>query len=213
MFYNEEYNEMGYDYFPGEYVYGDLYYIPEEYMEERWWPIPEAPSYMISDCGRVWSSISHKFLKPKPLDKHGHLGVCLSTGNGLVYRYIHRLMAEAFIPNRANYPIVRHLNDNPTCNYLDNFAWGTQKDNYEDARRNCHVHYVTPEEREIGLEKMRIPILAINLATGEEIHFRGQTEASKVLGIKQANIWKVLNGERRQAGGYSFKYIRGDAYV
>lgn len=49
-----------------------------------------------------------------------------------VYGYLHRLVAMAYIPNPNNYPIVRHLNDNPLDNRLANLAWGTQKDNVKD---------------------------------------------------------------------------------
>lgn len=50
-----------------------------------------------------------------------------------VYGYLHRLVAMAYIPNPNNYPIVRHLNDNPLDNRLANLAWGTQKDNVKDS--------------------------------------------------------------------------------
>ena len=153
MYYNEEYNEMGYDYISGEFIYGDDCYIDEDHMDERWWYIEGAPGYMVSDHGRVWSE----------------------------------------------------------NNYLDNLFWGTQKDNSEDCRRNGHMHYLTPEEREIGISKMRIPILATNLKTGEQIYFRGQGEAARELGLQQANIWKVLNGQREHSGGYHFEYLEKGA--
>ena len=208
LFYADEYNEFGHDYIDGEYVYGDDCYVGEDYMDERWWYIDGYPGYMISDRGRIWSSKTQKFLKPKPMDGHGHLGVCLRINGVAHYEYIHRLMAKAFIPNPKNYPIVRHLNDIPNDNYLDNFSWGTQKHNFEDSLRNGNVHFVTPEERELGLSKMRKPIIATNIRTGERKKINGQTEASKFLGIPQSNIWKVMNGERSHAGGYYFEYLK-----
>lgn len=212
MFYRDEYDETGYDYVPGEFVYGDDCYISEEYIDERWWYIDGIPGYMISDYGRVWSESTQRFLKVKPLDNHGHLGVCMCVNGRRVYKYIHQLMARAFIPNPYGLPVVRHLDDDPRNNYLDNLCWGTQKDNYEDCRRNGHVHYVTPEEREIGISKMRTPIVATNIKTGERIWFRGQGEAAKMLGLQQSNIWKVMNGERRQTGGYNFEYADKGVY-
>lgn len=206
MYYRDECSECGCDYISGEYVYGDDWYIDDEYMEERWWYIDGIPDYMISDRGRVWSVYSQKFLKVKPLDNHGHLGVCMSVDGRPVYKYIHRLMARAFIPNPYNLPVVRHLDDNPRNNYLDNLRWGTQKDNYEDCRRNGHARYVTPEAREIGLSKMRTPVVAVNLNTGERVLFRGQGDAARGLGLSQSNIWKVLSGERRHTGGFYFEY-------
>ena len=53
-----------------------------------------------------------------------------------VYGYLHRLVAMAYIPNPNNYPIVRHLNDNPLDNRLANLAWGTQKDNMSQASKD-----------------------------------------------------------------------------
>lgn len=198
------------DYFYGETVYGDYCYIPEEYMDEKWWFINGAPGYMISDHGRVWSGKTQSFIKPKPMDAHGHMGVCLCINGKHCYEYIHRLMANAFICNPNNLPVVRHLNDNPRDNNLDNLAWGTQKDNYIDSVRNGTARPLTAEIREIGLNKLRKPIIATNLKTGEQITFRGQCEASNFLGIQQANIWKVLNGERMHAGGYYFEYLKED---
>lgn len=203
---------LGYDYISGEYIYGDDVYIPEEYMDEKWWYIHGYPGYMISDYGRIWSEKSHIFLKPKPLDNHGHIGVSLCVDGVRHYEYTHRLMAKAFIPNRNNYPIVRHLNDISDNNDLDNLAWGTQKDNVRDSIHNGTARFITPEEREIGLSKLRKPVIAINIKTGEKQTFRGQTEASRFLNIQQSNIWKVLNKERSSAGGYYFEYLNKEEY-
>jgi hypothetical protein len=198
------------NYISSEYIYGEHRYIPEEYMDEKWWYIRGASGYMISDYGRVWSEKSQKFLKPKPLDDHGHMGVCLYVNGKCRYEYIHRLMAKAFIPNPMNLPVVRHLNDVPDDNDICNLKWGTQKDNIADSIKNEKAHFITDSEREIGLSKMRRPIVAIKIKTGEEVYFNGQNEASRFLGIQQSNIWKVLNGERRHACGYYFEYVRGD---
>ena len=213
MFYRDEYNEMGYDYFTGEQVYGDDCYVSDDYMDERWWYINGAPGYMVSDLCRVWSEKSQKFRKLKRMDKKGHMGLCLSVNGKRVYKYIHILMAEAFLPNPHNLPIVRHWDDNPKNNYLDNLRWGTQKHNHEDCVRNGHAYFMTDDDREIGLEKLRTPILATNLSTGKQTRFRGQGEAARSLGLQQANIWKVLNGQRKHTCGYSFEYIKkGDDY-
>lgn len=196
-----------YDYFPGQFVYGDGIGETDEYMGEKWWYIDGAPGYMISDHGRVWSEKSQWFVKPKPMDKHGHMGVCLSVNGKPRYAYIHRLMAKAFIPNTYNDPIVRHLNDVPWDNDIDNLAWGTQRENWEDSYRNGNARLFTEEDREKGLEKLRRPVIATNLKTGEELRFRGQVEASKILGLQQSNVWKVLNGQRAHTQGWYFEYV------
>lgn len=64
-----------------------------------------------------------------------------------VYGYLHRLVAMAYIPNPNNYPIVRHLNDNPLDNRLANLAWGTQKDNVKDSIKNNSFHFLEHPSR------------------------------------------------------------------
>lgn len=46
---------------------------------------------------------------------------------------IHRLVAEAYIPNPKNLSVVMHLDDNPLNNHYKNLQWGTQKENIQDA--------------------------------------------------------------------------------
>ena len=200
-----------YEYFNGDCVYGTSIYVDDYYMDERWAYIPGCPGYMISDKGRVWSSLSGQFIKPKPMDREGHLGVSLMVNGERKYRYIHRLMAMMFIPNPKKHPIVRHLNDDRNDNSLDNLAWGTHRDNAYDAIRNGKNYRITEEDREKGLSKIRKPILAINTRTDEEMIFESQTEAARVLGVQQANIWKVLNKQRPLACGYYFEYLEGGA--
>lgn len=206
------YDDVYRDGFPGEFVYGDEIYVDEYYFDERWKPINGfCGEYWVSDKGRVWSMKTNRFLKLKKLDSHGHLGVCLYTLKGPVYAYIHRLVADAFIPNPNNYPVVRHIYDNPEYNEVNDLLRGTQRDNMLDARRNGRSYTITKADREKGLVNLRTPVKAINADTGEIDIFESQSHASEVLNIPQANIWKVLNGERRKAGGYYFEYIeRGD---
>ena len=117
------------------------------------------------------------------------------------------MVAEVFIDNPENYPIVRHLNDCPDDNHYSNLAWGTQLENMHDSIRNGHAHFLTDEEREIGLAKSRRPIKAIYPPTGEEMCFDSIVSASKYLNIWAANIGKVLHGERPLAGGWYFEYL------
>ena len=205
--------DWDFDGYPGEFIYGDEMYIDDYYMEEKWKPINGfRMEYWVSNKARVWSMKSEQFLKLKKLDRHGHLGVCLILDGVRHYEYIHRLVANAFIPNPKKLPIVRHLYDYPDHNTVEDIAWGTQLDNMRDAISNGNAYILTDEDREKGFEKSRTPIKAINLTTGEVFTFKGQGEASRILGIPQANIWKVLNHQRPRAQGYTFEYLNRGEY-
>lgn len=193
----------------GEFVYDDMY-TPDEYLDEEWEEI-HGYGYYISNYGRVWSSRSQQFMKPKPMDREGHLGVCLYINGHPRYFYIHRLIAEAFIPNPNNYPIVRHLDDDCLNNDIANLAWGTQRDNIHDSIRNGTSHFITNDERESGLRKVRKPVIAINLKTRKRQRFSSQTEAAHALGAQQANVHKVLSKKRKHTVGYSFEYEKGES--
>lgn len=202
------------DGYPGDYVYGDDVYIDDYYMEELWKPVKGFErNYWVSNFGRVWSSKSNSFLTVKPMDNHGHLGVCLYNNGKRHYWYIHRLVAEAFIPNPDNHPIVRHIYDNPQFNTYEDLAWGTHRDNFFDSVRNGRAYIPTDIDREKGNLERKTPIIAINIKNGNRLYFDSQGEASRILNIPQSNIWKVLVGQRVKAGNYTFTYDeRGGRY-
>lgn len=106
----------------------------------RWAVIPGFSMYEVSTYGDVvsWMSGEPVVLKPWSLP-HGHKVVGLRDDNGKLHKkLVHRLVAEAFIENPNDYPIVRHYDDDPANNYSDNLRWGTQKDNIDDMFRNQH---------------------------------------------------------------------------
>lgn len=48
---------------------------------------------------------------------------------------VHRLIAEAFIPNPHNKPAINHIDNNPSNNKIDNLEWCTQEENMQHAAR------------------------------------------------------------------------------
>lgn len=197
----------GYDWdidgFPGEYVYGDREYVDDYYMDERWKRIWDVPNYWVSTKARVWSSVSKSFIEGTPL-KNGHIDMSLILNGRRIHRYLHRLVAEAFIPNPCGYPVVRHLNDDPSDNEPENLAWGTQLDNVHDCILNGHFQYFSKEDIERANEVRRTPIVAIRLRDGKKFAFVSQQEASRQLGISQTSISAVIRGCNKSAGGYYF---------
>jgi len=90
--------------------------------------IPEHPSYKITKDGKVWSYSSLRFLKPT-LNKDGYGTVQLCTNRKQYRRYVHRLMAQTYLPNPENKRCVDHINRIRNDNRLSNLRWATHREN------------------------------------------------------------------------------------
>lgn len=180
-----------------------------EPIEKHWSEI--YPGYWLSNHGDLYSSRSDKILKPKPLDREGHLGYCLYVGGERKYCYLHRLLAEAFIRNddpRRN--VVRHLNGDVNNNCLENLSWGTQKENIHDTIEQGNAYYLSIEDREKSYAMSRKPTRATNMQTGEVRDYISLNDAVRDLGVQQANAQKVATGQRPHTCGWKFEYIEED---
>jgi hypothetical protein len=87
--------------------------------------------YLIYKDGRVWSNTNNIFLKYGKTG--GYLYVGLRNG-GIkpINKYIHRLIAEHYIPNPENKPEVDHIDRDKTNNRIENLRWVTRKENQEN---------------------------------------------------------------------------------
>ena len=193
------------DWLPGEFVFGDDMYVDEFYMDERWKYISDFPNYLVSDKGRLWSTITNRFIEGTPTGRCGHIDVSFKNKVRRDHRYTHRLVAEAFVPNPNNHTVVRHLDDDPSNNLSSNLEWGTQKDNMRDAIRNERFRFLTNSDRELAMQKRRMPVVAIRLVDGDTSEYKSQQEASRKLNISQRDISAVINGKRKSAKGYCFR--------
>lgn len=191
--------------YPGEYVYGEEVYIHEDCMDERWLPVKDFEDlYWVSNKGRLWSIVSKQFIYGTPNIRSGYMMVTLYRNGRRIKKNMHRLVAEAFISNPHNYPLVRHLNDYPEDNYEDNLAWGTYKDNVRDCISNGNFRYFKPEDIEAANQKRRMTIKAVKISTGEVLEFRSQVDAARYLGISSSSISDVICGKKTNASGWYF---------
>ena len=151
--------------------------------------------YEVSDQGRVKSlnykrTRNEKILKPI---KHtgGYLQVILHKEGKVKNTLVHRLVAEAFIPNPNNLTTVNHKDEVKTNNVASNLEWMSREDNVayshpQWAKRSVHM---------------------FDKSTGELLAtFPSTNEAGRVTGINQSNISSCCNGNRKSAGGYVWKY-------
>ena len=92
--------------------------------------------YWVDEWGIVYSTKrgAPVSLAPKRT-KNGYFSVGLWVDGVRHHRTIHRLVAEAFIPNPCGYEYVLHKNDIKTDNRVENLYWGTHQDNMDDMVR------------------------------------------------------------------------------
>ena len=94
--------------------------------------------YSISNTGEVRNNENGLILAKKIQKGYYFINLTIETNSGLHKRMtfsIHRLVANAFIPNPDNKPEVNHMNGNKKCNWVGNLEWVTNKENVDHAIR------------------------------------------------------------------------------
>lgn len=168
---------------------------------ETWKPIPSVPGVEASMFGNirtldrlVSSEDKTRFTKGRILKQydngHGYLHVCIPIDGKWTRKKVHRLVAQAFISNPDNLPEINHKNCDRGDNCVNNLEW-------------CSSLYNSQYREKFGKSRNH-PVFAINLSTLEVSRFPSQIITGRVLGVSQGNIYSVIKGDRRQAGGFWF---------
>lgn len=94
--------------------------------------IPGYPGYFVSEDGQIISKKTGRVLKPRRLPA-GYHRVSLCVDGKPKDSYIHRLVAQSFIPNPESKPCVNHINGNKADNRVENLEWCTYGENQQHA--------------------------------------------------------------------------------
>ena len=152
--------------------------------------------YQVSDKGRVKSVKfgKEKILKPGR-DKDGYLLVILSkNGERNTYR-VHRLVAQAFLPNPNDLPQINHKDEVKTNNSVQNIEWCDQKYNHNYGTINQRI-----------AEKCSKPVLQFT-KSGEFIkEYKSVMDVQRNLGYAQSNISYCCLGKIKSAYGFIWCY-------
>lgn len=156
--------------------------------------------YRVSNEGQIKSLVRKKFnghgcytkreriLRPGKRGKGGtwYEFVVLADGNSYKHYSVHRLVAEAFLPNPQKLPEVNHKDENTMNNSVNNLEWCTREYNinYSKAKR---VAQLTPDGEKLA-------------------EYQSITAASRISGISRTAINNCLTGWSGTAGGYLWKY-------
>ena len=152
--------------------------------------------YAILSDGRLWSYVSNKFMNPYP-NEQGYLRVKLLDENGNYKNFrVHRLVAQAFIPNPLGLETVNHKDEDKANNDVSNLEWMTIGDN---------IRYGTGAERG-GITRSK-PIYCVEL----DETYPSLTEAAEVLELNLGNLCSALKGRHQTCGGYHWRYADTEA--
>ena len=180
-------------------------------MAEIWKSVVNYPNYMVSNLGRIkslgnGSTRREKFLKNQK-DRCGYSYIGLNKKNKRKKFSIHRLVAEAFIPNPNNLPEVNHKDENKTNNFVyvnEDGSVDLDKSNLEWCDKQYNANYGTRIKRINS--KIKKPVIQMN-EKGEIIRlFEGLRECGRILNIDPHIIKKVIKGELSHTHHYIFKY-------
>ena len=147
--------------------------------------------YAVTSCGRVWSYKNKKFLEPQ-CDKNGYLYVNLYKNGKRKHICVHRLVAEAYIPNLDNLPQINHKDECKTNNCLQNLEWCDAKYNSNYGSR---IDRISTSNKK--------PILQLDLDGNFVREWASATDVGKEV---QSNICHCLKGKLPKAYGYKWVY-------
>ena len=179
--------------------------------------------YQVSNMGNVKSldrvviyntSKKHiyksKLIKPSVVK--GYLRISLSKENIIKNIVIHRLVAQAFIPNPNNLPQVDHINTNTTDNRMENLRWVTSKENHNNPLTKEHHSKAQKGEKCYWYGKTgkdhhsSKPVLQFDKEGNFIREWDCINDIERQLGFRHNDISRCCNGHRKTAYGYVWKF-------
>jgi len=170
---------------------------------ERWRPVKgHSSNYFVSDMGRVLTTSQYgvkgrtAVMKPG-LDPSGYWRTVM---DGKTVK-VHRLVAEAWIPNPLNRPMVNHLDNDPKNNKMENLEWATAKENHLHSIRQGRQPHQDGEKcwkHKLKADEVRFILSAANEHQDLKIlplarlihHCIPQVTVETIRGILKGKSWK-----------------------
>lgn len=138
-----------------------------------WKPIKDFENYEVSDAGEVRNVKFNRLLTPSP-SAGGYMRVQLRKDKQSYQRYVHRLVAEAFLEGEGE---VNHLNGNRADNRAENLEWTSHQKNIQHS---YNVLNRTPVRGRVGVR--------VEYTTGEVKTFDTIKECANYFGVDVTTI-------------------------
>lgn len=170
--------------------------------------ISNFPGYYITNTGNIYTRNYDHTGRIKKLktgcDTRGYLRVNLYKNSKKIQQRVHRLVAEAFIPNPENKPQVNHKNGVRTDNRVENLEWATNTENVKHS-----YDFLGHKKVMLGRIGTKNPTSkpVQQIKNGQIIaEFDSEREAQYKTGISQGCISMCCIGKYKTAGGYQWKH-------
>lgn len=173
--------------------------------------------YTIDENGNVYSKRKNKYLK-NTINRNGYCKVTLQKNKYKKMFSIHRLVAEAFIPNVENKPQVNHIDGNKQNNNIKNLEWVTAKENMNKAVEIGLFDNVKTLQRNNAIKNnLGKNHIYANKVTKKKVRqydknnnlvaiYESISEASRITHIKITSISYACNKRRKTGGGYIWHF-------
>lgn len=158
--------------------------------------------YQVSNLGRVWSFYIDSPLNLIPLND-GYVRVRLSKKRIVKPHMVHRLVAEAFIPNPNALPYINHKNGNKRDNHVDNLEWCTGSKNIKHA---YSIGLMSSPKYWNGKRGKNHPCSKQVVCVELESLFDNAVIAASLTNLNANHIRACCRGERKTHGGYHWRW-------